>query len=210
MDTDEFLARCRVDPDMSTLDFGPATTTAAQVVAGIRDDQLGDPSPCPDYTVADLLDHMNGLSFAFTAAALKQPLADPDPSGDSSRLPDDWREAIPAALAGLAAAWRDTPGAFEGTTQAGPIEMPAPEAALVALNEVVVHGWDLAAATGQPYPADDASVVAARQFVESFEAPADESPDDPGLFGPPVAVPDDAPELDRLLGATGRRPDWTP
>ena len=196
---------------MSTLDFGPATSTAAQVVAGIRDDQLGGPSPCPAYTVADLLDHLNGLSFAFTAAALKQPLEEAGPSGDASKLPADWREAIPAALAGLEAAWRGTPDAFEGTTQAGPIEMPAAEVALVALNEVVVHGWDLAAATGQPYPADPEAVVACRQFVESFEPPgdADVPADDPGLFGPPVAVPDDAPELHRLLGATGRRPDWT-
>lgn len=88
---------------------------------------------------------------------------------------------------------------------AGPVEMPADAAALVALNEVVVHGWDLARATGQEYEPDAEAVATCRAFVASFDAPAD----DGGLFGPPVDVPDDAPELDRLIGATGRRPDWS-
>ena len=86
--------------------------------------------------------------------------------------------------------------------------MPAEVAALVALDEVVVHGWDLARSTGQGYDADDAAVAACLAFVASFEAPAEG--DDGGLFGPPVAVPDDARVLDRLIGATGRDPSWTP
>jgi uncharacterized protein (TIGR03086 family) len=67
-----------------------------------------------------------------------------------------------------------------------------------------VHGWDLAVATGQPYDPDSAAVTACLGFAQSFEAPAD---DDGGLFGPPVAVPSEAPVLDRLAGATGRRPN---
>lgn len=192
---------------MSNLDFGPATRTTAAVVAGVRGDQLGDPTPCPAYTVGDLVEHVNGLSAAFTSAALKQRLpGGGDASGDAGRLPADWRESIPAALAGLAEAWR-TPRAFEGMTQAGPVELPGDVAALVALNEVVVHGWDLAVATGQPYDPDPTAIEACLGFAASFEAPAD---DDGGLFGPPVAVPSGAPALDRLAGATGRRPDWTP
>jgi len=191
---------------MSTLDFGPATRATAAVVAGVRDDQLDHPTPCPAYTVADLLDHVNGLSSAFTSAARKErPEGGGDPSADGSRLPDDWRDAIPAALTGLAEAWRD-PSAFEGMTQAGPVELPGDVAAMVALNEVVVHGWDVAVATGQPYDPDPVAVTACLGFVETFDAPAD---DDGGLFGPAVVVPSEAPVLDRLAGATGRRPDWT-
>lgn len=191
---------------MSTLDLGPATRATADVVAGVRDDQLGHPTPCPAYTVGDLVEHVNGLSFAFTAAARKQRLEDGgDPSGHADRLPDDWRESVPAALAELAEAWRD-PAAFEGLTQAGPVELPGDVAAMVALNEVVVHGWDLAVATGQPYDPDSASVTVCLGFAASFEAPDD---DDGGPFGPPVAVASEAPDLDQLTGATGRRPDWT-
>ena len=90
-------------------------------------------------------------------------------------------------------------------TMAGPVELPADVAALVAVNEVVVHGWDLARATGQPYEPDADSVQACLDFATSFEVPADAGE---GPFGPPVDVPSDAPVLDRLAGATGRRPDW--
>jgi len=128
------------------------------------------------------------------------------PRADAAHLERGWRERIGAGLAELAEAWRD-PAAYDGVTWAGPVEMPADQAALVALDEVVVHGWDLARATGQEYDAHGPSIAACRRFVESFEPPAE---DDGGLFGPPVAVPEDAPELDRLIGATGRRPDWSP
>jgi uncharacterized protein (TIGR03086 family) len=188
---------------MTALDLGPATRATATLVAGVRDDQLGERTPCPAYTVADLLDHVGGLSVAFTAAAHKD-LTPHAPSADGARLEPGFRDRIGAALSELAEAWR-TPGAFDGMTQAGPVELPADVAALVALNEVVVHGWDLARATGQPYEPDPASVEACLGFARSFEVP-DET--DEGPFGPPVDVPADAPALDLLAGATGRRPDW--
>jgi uncharacterized protein (TIGR03086 family) len=200
---------------MPTTDLRSATARTAAVVAAVRDEQLTDPTPCPRYTVGDLLEHVGGLSAAFTAAATKTPLpaAGPDaPLGDATRLPDDWRTAIPAALAGLAGAWRD-PGAWEGMTQAGPVEMPGSVAGLVALEEVVVHGWDLARATGQAYGVDAATLEVLAELLVDF-APA-EDPDHPVVddgtlpFGPAVAVPDGAPLLDRVIGLAGRDPAWS-
>ncbi len=101
-------------------------------------------------------------------------------------------------------AWRE-PEAWEGITAAGGVELPGAVAGVVALDELVVHGWDLAVATGQPYAASDAEVLAAIGLASSFPAPRDGS-----LFGPIVPVPDDAPPLDRLLGLTGRPPTWRP
>lgn len=189
---------------MGTLDFAPATTAVARLVTGVRDDQLGDPTPCPAYTVGDLLDHLHGLCQAFTWAATKDERHG-EPTADAAQLPADWRTDIGDRLAALAGAWRD-PAAYRGMTMAGPVEMPAEVAALVALDEVVVHGWDLAVATGQPYAPDEGAVRACLDFAESFEVP--EGAGD-GPFGPPVAVPADAPLLDRLAGATGRDPGWT-
>ena len=60
-------------------------------------------------------------------------------------------------------------------------------------------------ATGQEYDPDPAAVDACAGFVAGFDGPADGT-----LFGPPVEVPDSAPALDRLLGATGRDPGWAP
>lgn len=192
---------------METIDFGPATTAVARLVRGVRDDQLGDPTPCADTTVADMLDHLGGLTLAFRMAAEKRaPPGGATPRADGAQLEDGWRDRIPAALDALAQAWRD-PAAYAGMTMAGPVEMPAEIAALVALDEVVVHGWDLARATGQDYAPDEGLVLASLGFAQGFEVP--EGVTD-GPFGPPVAVPDDAPALDRLAGATGRDPRWTP
>ena len=66
-------------------------------------------------------------------------------SGDASRLVDDWRSRIPRDLAALAAAWRD-PEAWTGMTRAGGIDLPGEIAGVVALDELVVHGWDVARA----------------------------------------------------------------
>lgn len=191
---------------MEPLDLAPATTTMARLVTRVTDDQLSDPTPCPDYTVADLVDHIRVLAFAFTQSARKGEVPAGEGRGDGSRLEEGWREGIPAQLAELTDAWRD-PTAYDGLTMAGPIEMPAEVAALVALNEVVVHGWDLARATGQRFDADDEHAAACLGFAESFEAPAD---DEDAPFGPPVPVPADADVLDRLIGATGRDPSWRP
>jgi uncharacterized protein (TIGR03086 family) len=195
---------------MTTLDFRPTTTALATLVRGTTDDQLADPTPCPDYTVADLVDHIGGLALAFTLSARKDELpGDGNPAGDGSKLEDGWRERIAAQLDELGTAWLDA-AAYDGMTSAGPIEVPAEVASLIAIDEVTLHAWDLAVSTGQSYDADPAAVAAAHQFAETFEPPPGGAADDGGLFGPPVAVPHDAPALHRLLGATGRDPRWSP
>ncbi|MBO0822914.1 MAG: TIGR03086 family protein [Actinobacteria bacterium] len=187
-------------------DLTPATAMVSRVVMDTRDDQLGAPTPCGKATVADLLDHIDGLCQAFSAAAAKETaIADQGPVADGSRLGPDWRSRIPDRLARLAAAWQ-AESAWIGMTRAGGVDMPAEVAARVAANEVLVHGWDLAAATGHDYTAAPELVDMAAAFVAPT---ASQHPDGvPGLFGPPVIVPDDAPPLDRLVGMTGRNPAW--
>ena len=194
-----------VGTTMDAPDLGPATRATADLVRGVRDDQLDAATPCPAYDVADVLDHLLGLARAFTAAAGKElgEMTDSAPEPDGGALPADWRDAIPVALDRLAEAWR-APGATDGLTRVGGVDLPGEVALLVALDEVVVHGWDLARATGQSYDPDPGAVAASLGFAQSF------APEGEGPFGPPVAVPDDAPALDRLAGATGRDPGWTP
>ena len=190
--------------ERTQLNLAPQAAELARVVAGVRDDQLTDPTPCADTPVAALLDHLDGLTVAFQRAAEKSPLAG-GPSASADHLAADWRTKLPAQLDALVAAWQQ-PSAWEGTAEAGGVVMPAPVAAVVTLDEVLVHGWDLAVATGQHYTADPASVAACTEFAAQAAA---QGPT-PGLFGPPVPVPDDAPPLDRLLGLTGRNPAWRP
>ena len=93
-------------------------------------------------------------------------------------------------------------------TRAGGADLPGEIAGKVAINEVIVHGWDIAVATGHDYACEPGPLQAALEFVQL--AVARDPNGSPGLFGPPVSVPDGAPQLDRLLGLTGRDPAWQP
>ena len=128
-------------------DLQPTTRRLATLVERVDDSQLGAPTPCPDYSVGDLLDHIGRLAVAFTSAARKEDgtNASPPPPGDRANLGDDWRTRIPRDLVGLGDAW-ESPDAWEGATKIAGMEMPAGVVGTVGLNEVVTHGWDLARA----------------------------------------------------------------
>ncbi|MEN3536474.1 TIGR03086 family metal-binding protein [Microbispora sp. ZYX-F-249] len=196
-----------------TADLKPAADRLAAIIRSVSDDQLTGPTPCEGVTVGELLDHIDSLSVAFAAAARKIPPqggARP-PVPDASRLGEDWRDRIPARLAELVEAWRD-PAAWTGTAEIGGGVLPAEVAGTAALDEILVHGWDLAVATGAAYPADDPALAEAVDRVHQWVGAvvAEQPQGSPGLFGPPVPVPGDASPLDRLLGLTGRDPAWQP
>ena len=193
---------------MSTVDLEPAARRVADLLGGIDDEQMAGPTPCPAYTLGDLVDHISGLTLAFTDAARKVP---PHPgakaSGDASRLPADWRDRIPRDLEALVEAWR-RPEAWTGMTKAGPHDLPGEVAGLVVLDELVLHGWDVARASGQDFgEVDPATLAVVHRFIAQATAESNPRED---LFGPPVAVPDDAPLLDQTLGLAGRDPHWAP
>jgi uncharacterized protein (TIGR03086 family) len=195
---------------MTLIDLEPAARRLGDLIGGVPEELLDAPTPCPAYTVGDLVDHVGGAALAFTGAAVKDTgdATSQGPSGDASRLSDDWRTRIPRHLAGLADAWRD-PEAWTGMTKAGGVDLPGEVAGLVALDELVVHGWDVARATGQPYEVDVPSLETVQAFVAQFSEPGMEEAR-AGLFGPVVEVPEDAPLLDRVIGLTGRDPAWSP
>jgi uncharacterized protein (TIGR03086 family) len=199
--TDEFRTEPWSDQVMTTpIDLRPAAEHLAQLVRDVPDDALDRPTPCSEYTVGDLLDHIGGFALAFRAAAVKQPLGPPAQRA-AANLPPDWRERIPADLGALADAW-DDPDAWTGTTAAGGVDLPGEVAARVALDELVVHGWDLARALGRPGGYDGPGLEAVHAAVLEFQGA--------GAFGPEVSVADDAPLLDRILGHAGRDPGWEP
>lgn len=127
------------------IDLRPATARVAEVIDGITDDQLEEPTPCTDTSVREMLNHLLGLTVAFRDAAgkVEGPTTSTPPTKVSSALPDDWRDRLHAQLDEVAQAWSD-PRAWEGMTMAGGVRFPAQAAGLVTLNEVQMHGWDLA------------------------------------------------------------------
>ena len=103
------------------LDLEPAAQQMARLIAATPDERLASATPCDAYSLGDLLDHVGGLTRAFTTAATKQGEstgATSAPQGDAANLPDDWRTRVPADLDELVIAWRD-PEAWTGMTAAG-------------------------------------------------------------------------------------------
>jgi uncharacterized protein (TIGR03086 family) len=188
------------------IDLSPAAGRLVDLLGRVDDSQLGGPTPCPEMTVGDLADHIGTFAVAFVTAATKQrDAADgPPPRASAANLEPGWRDRIARDIDALVAAWRE-PSAWEGMTAAGGLELPAEVTGVIALDELIVHGWDLAVSTGQPFTATDDDVAAATGLVSNLPAPRDGR-----LFGPIVPVGDDAPPLDRLVGLAGRDPAWRP
>lgn len=180
-------------------DLSPQTAQMKQLVLGVRDDQLDLPTPCSDWTVAGLLAHIHQFASVFTTNARKQ---QPSPPAE---LDENWRQAIPTQLDDLAQAWQDD-AAWTGQVSAGGVDMDAADNALVGSEELTLHGWDLARATGQQIAIDDAQLDRLDTFIAMF-AP-DGQPDN-GPYGPTVAVGDGADRTERTLARTGRDPQWS-
>lgn len=94
--------------------------------------------------------------------------------------------------------------AWEGMTQAGGVDLPAEVMGMVALSELVLHGWDVAHAADIAFDIPDEIL----QVVFDFHYPPQPQDEREGMFGPVVEVPGDAPLVDRLAGLTGRDPRW--
>jgi len=193
------------------LDLAPAADEVTRLLDGVHEEGLAGPTPCEDCSLATLLDHLMSLTLAFTWGANKRdvpPDADESPPGGAraDHLHPEWRSLLPQRLRGLAQAWAD-PAAWEGMTTVGGARMPAEAMGVVALDELVMHGWDLARATDQPFRCDPASARTVLAFTTELAKP-EQAAIRAGIFGPIVDVPTDAPDLDRALGLGGRDPAW--
>ncbi|SFT94253.1 TIGR03086 family protein [Actinopolyspora lacussalsi subsp. righensis] len=180
-------------------DLADAAAELRRVAANVRGNQLDAPTPCADWTVRDLAAHVCGLTKAFTHTARHEPQGEPRPDG--AKLPDDWREQLDRDLGTLVAAWRE-PSAWQGEAEAGGFTMPSTELATVVLDELVLHGWDLARATGQSFTATDRDVAICTRFAAAMSTPDSRE----GLYGPIVDTGTDPAPLDALLGLAGRDP----
>ena len=183
---------------------------AATVIAGTTPSQHGGPTPCTDFSVADVINH---LAFGFEMARRSGLREDWDPKWQpDSTAPTlegvpaaEWASVCGREAPRTAQAWSD-PAAWEGESAMGSSAMPATMVGSMMTAEFVIHGWDLATATGQPYDPAEEVVQAAIAGVE----PMLDMGRDGGWYGAEVKVQDSAPALHRLLAMTGRDPAWTP
>jgi uncharacterized protein (TIGR03086 family) len=182
-----------------------AADAAARTVANVDASQFGRPTPCADWDARALLNHLIlWTSYSLAARAqgesVGQDLMDRDFAADPG-FAADYRAQLDRALT----AWAD-PAAWERSLDVMGSRTPAADVAALNIAEMVLHGWDLAAATGQAYTVSEPAAAAAMGAVE---ANADLFREYKG-FAEPVEVPPTAPVLDRLLALSGRDPAWTP
>lgn len=184
--------------DRVPLDFGPPVRQIRALLLGVDSRGLTAPTPCPEWPVAALLDHLTGVAVAFSAAARRRAGADEPVRPSAAGLSPQWRSRLPVLLADLAIAWAD-PAAWTGSAQADGVTMPATALGTVAMNELVVHGWDLARATGQDFAADPRVL----EVLIDFRAQSA-----PGSFGPRVPIDPREDLLLQAVAASGRDPFW--
>lgn len=194
------------DPD-ATADLFRAVLDRLAIVVNVDDNQLDLSTPCAGFTVRELRTHVLGW-LEFFAAALSDPaattarpdtqafvLSDGTPASQVVRnVLATIRQAIADDVAGQLVVMSGSRMAGDGVLG-------------MALGEYIIHAWDLASATRQPYSAPEPAIVAAHEFLEGMVAPEYRGPDS-GFFETEVAVPDDASPLDKLLGFAGRAPNW--
>jgi uncharacterized protein (TIGR03086 family) len=189
------------------LDLAPSVRQLKSLLYGVTDEALAAPTPCSDWTVGDLLDHLTGLTRAYTQAAQKLaevPGTSTAPSAPSGAdLHPRWRSRLPAQLDDLATAWA-APGAWTGMAQAGGVTMPAVVMGVVVVNELTIHGWDLARATGQDFAADPRTL----QALITYLSKGAEAGTGGILAG--LDEGDEGPLLERAVILSGRDPAWRP
>jgi uncharacterized protein (TIGR03086 family) len=147
------------------------------------------PTPCTEYTVAGVREHLEGSMDLLGRAAGAEPA--PEAADVATRA----RAAL--------AAWRAR--GLSGTVPIGSRTLPATQAYAILPLELAVHGWDLAAATGLPYtlPDDTANYLLEQSALLI-------TPERRGRgFAAAVPVASDAPVLERLIAFTGRDPRYT-
>lgn len=169
----------------------------ASLIGSVGADRLGDRTMCPEYDVQDMVNHLVGWAQVFAATANGRSFDGEPGAYDGTDAAADFRAAAGDMITG----WREG-GVERNVTMMGG-EQPARMVLNMTMMEFVAHGCDLALGSGQPVPFSDEELTVA---LERGRKTLPEQYRGEGMpFGDIIAVPDDAPALDRFLGFMGRR-----
>lgn len=186
--------------------IAPAAAEFAGILRGIGEPSLTARTPCAEYDVRALLNHLLYWGPWLEAAGRKAPPPEmATGEAEAGLVGADWPDVIEKQTARLVAVF-GAPEAWQGMTAFGTAELPASVVGDMVLGEFVFHGWDLAMATGRSV---DVAPEAAEAVFASAAAMGDQARA-MKVYGEEVVVAEDATTFERALGATGRNPAWTP
>ncbi len=186
-------------PDLVPL-FTRAIDRCTPLVEGVGADQWSAPTPCADWDVRALLNHLAGEQLWAPHLVAGETIAEVGDRYDGDVLGDDpvatWRAATGPSVAAFAAE-----GALDRTVHLSYGDESCREYLTQMLTDAAVHGWDLATATGQDHEIDDETA----SFLLAHWTERADMVRGSGVFGDAVDVPADADPATRLLGLLGRR-----
>jgi uncharacterized protein (TIGR03086 family) len=187
-----------------TLMAAAAAETARAVAGAANGEAKNDqPTPCTDWDLRTLLNHtILWTSYSAERRAYGESVAEDLMSKDFTAEPG-YAEAYQAQIQKAVAAWSKA-AAWAGDRNVMGSATPAADIAAMLIMEMVLHGWDVARATGQDYHCDE---TLARAVLVTVEAQGDMFRQYQG-FAAIVPVPDDATTFDRVLALSGRDPNW--
>ncbi|MBV9794296.1 MAG: TIGR03086 family protein [Actinobacteria bacterium] len=181
-----------------------ACVSTGAVFSQVGADQLDRTTPCAQWRVRELIDHIIGAVgfFGDLAEWGTSPAGRDWPAwsaaGASAVFDEEARRMVAAF---------SSPGAMTRIMGLPTGPSSGAEVIEVATGEIFVHGWDLARAVGQPLPPDPG--VAAALLASGWPARCDQvRSGDPAPIAPARPVAATAPPLDRLLAHLGRDPNW--
>jgi uncharacterized protein (TIGR03086 family) len=175
-----------------------------RIVDGIEPSQLDRPTPCREWDVRALLNHITGGAEMFAVCVEDGSIAD-ERLGEllgGDNLGTDFKASFQTAAKRALAAFQ-RPGADETIVKLPFGEMPAGIAMQIAVFDLTVHAWDLAKATGQSTALAPDVLEPALEVGRTMIAPEMRAG---GMFGAEVPVADDAPLQDQLAAVAGRQP----
>lgn len=175
---------------------------AGTVVDNVKPDQLGNSTPCTEWTVRDVINHITGGATMF-AECVEQGSVPDDRLGQlmgGDNLGDDFKGAFHAASDRASAAF-NSPGALDKMVKLPFGEMPAGVALNIAVMDVMTHAVDIARSTGQKID-DDELLATALEVGRQLITPEFRMP---GVFDAEQPVADDASAEDKLLAFAGRK-----
>lgn len=186
-------------------DLAQSLTATEQLLSAVEESQWSSSTPCSDWSVRQLVNHVVGGNRVFAEILSGQempPMSELRANQGRDVLGDDPLAAYRDSAAALVAAFR-RPGVLDELITVPIGTVPGHAALQLRIVESLVHGWDLAAATGQELSVPDEVVEQALVFSRARlgDLPPGRSP-----FAPAQPAPDDAPAIERLVALLGRSP----
>jgi uncharacterized protein (TIGR03086 family) len=166
------------------------------LIGKIHQKQWSAPTPCEQWDVRRVVEHLIGMNLVFSAMLADEPLPQRGAELPDGSLAETFRDSAAALIAAFA-----QPGALDRSYRSPLGSATGADRLRIRLYDLLAHGWDLAVATDQPPDLPDDAAENSLAFVRV------QLSDDarPGRFGPPQTVPQDAAAIERLVAFLGRR-----